>query len=115
MAWTRECLNEVARTCLGAKLVVVSKREPYIHRRDGDNILCMRPASGLTTALDPMMQACRESRMAPFSSREKGWGPDMARSTTTRPWRVNEASRALPNVKPLMGLSRVENSYSVLC
>jgi trehalose 6-phosphate synthase len=60
MAWTRDRLEEVARTRLGgAKLVVVANREPYIHAYDGDDIRCMRPASGLTTALDPVLRACR--------------------------------------------------------
>jgi trehalose 6-phosphate synthase len=59
MAWTRERLEEVARTRLGGpKLVVVANREPFIHLRDGEDIRCTRPASGLTTALDPVLQAC---------------------------------------------------------
>jgi trehalose 6-phosphate synthase len=59
MAWTRERLEEAASTRLdGAKLVVVANREPYIHLYDGDQIRCMKPASGLTTALDPVMRAC---------------------------------------------------------
>jgi trehalose 6-phosphate synthase len=59
MAWTRERLVEVATSRLkGAKLVVVANREPYIHVYDGDSVRCMKPASGLATALDPVMQAC---------------------------------------------------------
>jgi trehalose 6-phosphate synthase len=59
MAWTRERLEEVARTRLGgAHLIVVANREPYVHVSDGDDARCTRPASGLTTALDPVMQAC---------------------------------------------------------
>ena len=59
MAWTKETLQEVARTRLGdAKLVVVANREPFIHVRDGDDIRCNRPASGMATALDPVLQAC---------------------------------------------------------
>jgi trehalose 6-phosphate synthase len=59
MPWNRERLEEVARTRLGgAKLVVVANREPFIHVHDGDDIRCTRPASGLTTALDPVLQAC---------------------------------------------------------
>jgi trehalose 6-phosphate synthase len=59
MGWTRERLEEVAQTRLGgAKLIVVANREPYIHRyRDGE-IEWIRPAGGLTTALDPVMRAC---------------------------------------------------------
>ena len=59
MPWTKDRLEEVARTRLGgAKLIVVANREPYIHNvRDGA-VELMRPAGGLTTALDPVMRAC---------------------------------------------------------
>lgn len=59
MGWSKERLESVAQTRLGgAKLIVVANREPYIHRyRDGE-IEWIRPAGGLTTALDPVMQAC---------------------------------------------------------
>jgi trehalose 6-phosphate synthase len=60
MPWTRDRLEEVARTRLGgAQLVVVANREPFIHLYDGEDVRCMRPASGLTTALDPVLRACR--------------------------------------------------------
>ncbi len=39
-------------------LIIVSNREPYIHNWKEDRIECIRPASGLTIALDPMMRAC---------------------------------------------------------
>lgn len=59
MAWNRQRLEEVARERLsGQKLIVVANREPYIHYHDGDDIRCMIPASGLATALDPVMQTC---------------------------------------------------------
>jgi trehalose 6-phosphate synthase len=59
MPWTKARLEEVARTRLGgARLVVVANREPYIHVHDGEEVRCMKPASGLTTALDPVMRAC---------------------------------------------------------
>lgn len=59
MTWTRESLEDVVRTRFGqAKLIVVANREPYIHVYEGSDIRCMRPASGLTTALDPVMRAC---------------------------------------------------------
>jgi len=38
--------------------IVVSNREPYIHSWVGEEIRYSRPASGLTVALDPVMQAC---------------------------------------------------------
>lgn len=40
------------------QLFIVSNREPYIHNWKEDQIECIRPASGLTIALDPMMRAC---------------------------------------------------------
>jgi trehalose 6-phosphate synthase len=59
MAWSKERLVEVARTRLGgAKLIVVANREPYIHRYKDGEIEWIRPAGGLTTAIDPVMQAC---------------------------------------------------------
>jgi trehalose 6-phosphate synthase len=59
MAWSKERLQEVVRERLGgAKLIAVANREPYIHVRDGEDLRCVIPASGLTTALDPIMRAC---------------------------------------------------------
>ena len=58
-AWTRETLHRLVVERMGSrKLIVVSNREPYIHLRDGNTIRCMVPASGLTTALDPVLRAC---------------------------------------------------------
>lgn len=39
-------------------LIVVSNREPYIHERRGDELTQVRPASGLVTAIEPIMRAC---------------------------------------------------------
>ena len=59
MGWSKERLEHVARTRLGnAKLIVVANREPYIHKYQDGEVKWMRPAGGLTTALDPVMQAC---------------------------------------------------------
>jgi trehalose 6-phosphate synthase len=59
VGWTRERLEDVARSRLGsAKLIVVANREPYIHHYHNGAVACMRPAGGLTTALDPVMRAC---------------------------------------------------------
>src|SRR5262245_52185433 len=59
MAWTRERLDHVVRERLGdSKLIVVANREPYVHKYDADEVRCVTPASGLTTALDPVMRAC---------------------------------------------------------
>ncbi len=59
MGWSQERLEQVAQTRLGgAKLIVVANREPYIHRFRNGEVQCIRPAGGLTTALDPVMRAC---------------------------------------------------------
>ncbi len=39
-------------------LVVISNREPYIHQRKDDHIEVVRPASGLVTALEPILRQC---------------------------------------------------------
>lgn len=59
LAWTSETLREILEGDLrGQEVIVVSNREPYIHVRDGDEIEVRRPASGLVTALEPIMRAC---------------------------------------------------------
>jgi len=39
-------------------VMVVSNREPYIHVRRGEILALWRPASGLVTAMEPIMRAC---------------------------------------------------------
>jgi len=57
--WTKEALHNLIQDKLrDHKLIVVANREPYVHRYAGDRIECIKPASGLTTALDPILQAC---------------------------------------------------------
>ena len=58
MTWDREGLREVIREKVGDhKFIVVSNREPYIHVYGPEGVVCTRPASGMTTALDPVMAA----------------------------------------------------------
>ncbi len=57
--FTRESLHQLVESKLAGYLfVVASNREPYLHTFDGDQIKVQVPASGLTTALDPVMKAC---------------------------------------------------------
>lgn len=57
--WTMESLHEMIDTRLANyKFVVVANREPYIHRHVGRRIECVFPASGMATALDPILKAC---------------------------------------------------------
>ena len=59
--WNAEVLRNVLHADLrGQEVIVVSNREPYIHdyAANRDGIIVRRPASGLVTALEPIMRAC---------------------------------------------------------
>ncbi|MGH7521124.1 MAG: alpha,alpha-trehalose-phosphate synthase (UDP-forming) [Gemmatimonadales bacterium] len=57
--WTPATLRDILhRELRGQEVIVVSNREPYIHVRRGSGIEVWRPASGLVTALEPIMRAC---------------------------------------------------------
>jgi trehalose 6-phosphate synthase len=59
LTWTPATLRSVLRGDMqGNNVIVVSNREPYMHMRKGDHIEVLRPASGLVTALEPVMRAC---------------------------------------------------------
>jgi trehalose-6-phosphate synthase len=60
MSWTPDALRAILRDDLrGDEFLIVSNREPYIHVRAADkSIQVQRPASGLITALEPVMLAC---------------------------------------------------------
>jgi trehalose 6-phosphate synthase len=59
LAWTPETLREILnRELRNQEVIVVSNREPYIHVRRGEKLEVWRPASGLVTALEPIMRAC---------------------------------------------------------
>jgi trehalose 6-phosphate synthase len=57
--WGPDSLRSVLRDELpDAEVLVVSNREPYIHNLEDGQISLQRPASGLVTALEPIMRAC---------------------------------------------------------
>jgi trehalose 6-phosphate synthase len=57
MAETPESLSQLLRSKIGDRpFVVVSNREPYVHVHQNGRVECIRPASGLAVALDPLMQ-----------------------------------------------------------
>ncbi len=59
VTWTPESLRAILHGELrGEDVIVVSNREPYIHQHRDDHIEAQRPASGLVTALEPIMRAC---------------------------------------------------------
>ena len=58
-AWSATLLQKTIREKLqGRRLVVVSNREPYMHEYRKDTVVCERPASGMVSAIDPVLQAC---------------------------------------------------------
>lgn len=57
--WTAERLREFTKDLLKNRaLVAVSNREPYIHTKKGNKVEFFVPASGVVTALEPIMAAC---------------------------------------------------------
>ncbi len=57
--WTPERLKVEVKSLLhDKKLVVVSNREPYMHIHSGKEIKCIVPASGMITAMEPILKAC---------------------------------------------------------
>jgi trehalose 6-phosphate synthase len=63
--WTAERLRVAMQSKLrGSTLFVVSNREPYEHVRRGRGIEVVVPASGLVTALEPVLRACHGTWIA---------------------------------------------------
>lgn len=58
--WSPKALKEILQSDLsGDEILIVSNREPYIHVKRGEqDIEVQFPASGLVTALEPIMRAC---------------------------------------------------------
>lgn len=57
--WSPENLRQLLHDELpDARVVIVSNREPYIHNRIDGEVRLQIPASGLVSALEPVMRAC---------------------------------------------------------
>jgi trehalose 6-phosphate synthase len=57
--WTADRLAVHVRARLeDGRLFVVSNREPYMHTRRGKSVVVNVPASGLVTAIEPVLRAC---------------------------------------------------------
>lgn len=57
--WTAQRLKEFIKSELKDRIIfLVSNREPYIHTKNGGKINYYFPASGMVTAIEPMMRAC---------------------------------------------------------
>jgi len=64
--WSADTLRRILSEELpGIEVLVLSNREPYIHNYAADGkIRVQRPASGLVTALEPIVRACRGTWVA---------------------------------------------------
>ena len=59
MPYTKKDLQNTVKDIMGDRLlVIVSNREPYVHKMREGKIYCSRPTGGAVTALDPVMRAC---------------------------------------------------------
>ena len=57
--WSAERLRSTLTEYLqGERIVILANREPYIHERKPEGVRVLHPASGLVTALEPVMRAC---------------------------------------------------------
>ena len=56
--WTKDALQQLIQTKLADyRFMVVANREPYQHRYKAGRIECIAPASGMVSALDPILRA----------------------------------------------------------
>ncbi len=59
LEWNPARLRSLLHTQLrGDEVLVVSNREPYIHDTQEGGVMVRQPASGLVTAVEPVMRAC---------------------------------------------------------
>lgn len=60
VSWSPQSLRQILKDDLsGEEVLIVSNREPYMHNRDKNGVVRVQvPASGLVTALEPIMRAC---------------------------------------------------------
>lgn len=58
--WTPDALKHLVREQLQSpEMIVVSNREPYVHHRAADGSVSVSyPASGMVTAIEPVIRAC---------------------------------------------------------
>lgn len=57
--WTPQALQQVVREHLDSpEVLVISNREPYIHNDSPNGLVVQVPASGMVTALEPIVRAC---------------------------------------------------------
>ena len=91
--WTEAKLRDLVHAKLGENaLFVVSNREPYMHVIDEatGSPKCVRPASGVVTAIDPILRACGGTWIAHGSA---------------------DADRSFVNSKNKLGVPAEDNRY----
>lgn len=94
--WNPAALRSLLNKQLaGDQVLVVSNREPYIHVATDQGIVVHRPASGLVTAVEPVMRACSGTWIAHGSG-------SADRETVDRDDRVG-----VPPKKPEYNLRRI--------
>ena len=94
--WDQQALRATLRSELhGNDVIAISNREPYIHVRTPEGIRIQHPASGLVTALEPVMRACSGTWIAHGSG-------SADRETVDRRDRV-----AVPPGQPLYQVRRI--------
>jgi trehalose 6-phosphate synthase len=63
--WNKNTLRTIMEAELpGIEVIVVANREPYIHNTGDNGIELQTPASGLVSAVEPIMRACRGTWIA---------------------------------------------------
>jgi len=63
--WTEQRLYEYVKKILNNRNVfVISNREPYVHTKKSGKISYFVPASGMVTAIEPMIEACEGTWIA---------------------------------------------------
>ena len=54
---TIQGITDLSKRLKNYKVIIVSNREPYIHDYDAEEITIKKPAGGVVTALDPLLQS----------------------------------------------------------
>lgn len=106
--WTKDALQDLIRTKLGDhRLILVANREPYLHQYVGGKVECVPPASGMVSALEPVMRACggvwiahgsgNADRRTADAKGRLGVPPDHPQYTLRRVWLTKEQQEGYYN------------------
>ena len=95
--WTEERLKQFVNLQVGGPIFVVSNREPVSHVSKDGKIVAQTPASGLVTAMEPVLRACG-GRLG---------GPRQRRTPTARSSDERGPPRRAPWTIPRYTLRRV--------